>query len=58
MQFSDSAKQKQSDAEKIFARAVKRHVSWVTGTEAGQQELRQALTEQATRSGYRFFVKV
>jgi hypothetical protein len=57
MQFSDSERQKQGDAKKIFERAVKRHLAWITGTEAGQQELRQALTEEATRSGYRFYVR-
>jgi hypothetical protein len=60
MQFSDSTKQKQSDAKRIFERAVKRHATWITGTEAGigpSADLRQALTEEATRSGYRFVVK-
>ena len=60
MQFSDNTKQKQSDAQRIFERASKRHVAWVTGTEAGlgaAADLRKALKEQATRSGYRFFAK-
>ena len=60
MQFSDNTRQKKSDAKKIFARAIKRHVAWVSGTEAGLKDsadLRKALQEQATRSGYRFFAK-
>jgi hypothetical protein len=60
MQFSDSTRQKQVDAERIFARASKRHLTWITGTEAGQGasgDLRDALREQATRSGYRLVLQ-
>lgn len=60
MQFSDSTRQKQSDAEKIFARATKRKVAWITGTEAGvaaSEDLRQALQEQANAHKYRFYVQ-
>jgi hypothetical protein len=60
MQFSDSTRQKQGDAKRIFARADARGVSWITGTEAGlgaAEDLRQALTEEATKSGYRFVAR-
>jgi len=60
MQFSDSTKQKQSDALVIFGRAVKRHVAWVTGTEAGigaSADLRAALKTEATKAGYKFYVQ-
>jgi hypothetical protein len=57
MQFSDSRAQKTSDAQKVFSRASKRGVEWVTGTEAGQPELRQILNEQATRFSYRYYVR-
>jgi hypothetical protein len=57
MQFSDNTKQKQQDANRIFTRADARGVSWITGTEAGQSELRQALSEQAKAHGYKFYVQ-
>jgi hypothetical protein len=41
-QFSDTREQKRQDCEKVFSRARGRKVSWVTGTEAGQRELRFA----------------
>jgi hypothetical protein len=60
MQFSDSTRAKKADAQRIFGRALSRHVCWVSGTEAGMgdsSDLRKALSEQATRSGYRFFAE-
>jgi hypothetical protein len=60
MQFSDNAKQKQADAQRIFARADARGVSWITGTEAGMGasgDLREALIKEAKAHGYRFVVK-
>lgn len=56
MQFSDSAQQKRSDAERIFERQERRGAWWVTGTEAGEDELRAALAGAAKRHGYRFHV--
>ena len=58
MQFSDSPKQMEHDVEKIFARAEKRNVAWITGTEAGPgaDPLRRLLREAAKRHGYKFFV--
>ena len=35
LQFSDTAKQKEEDIQDLFARAKKRGVWWITGTEAG-----------------------
>lgn len=60
MQFSDSTVHKQADAKAIFARAIKQHADWITGTEAGagpSADLRAALKEEAVRSGYNFTVK-
>lgn len=60
MQFSDSTEHKQQDAKAIFARAIKQHADWITGTEAGKgpsADLRAALKEQANRSGYNFTVQ-
>ena len=60
MQFSDSTAQKQEDAKRIFARAEKRKLAWVTGTEAGMGasgDLRAALAKESKAAGYKFFVK-
>ena len=60
MQFSDSTEHKQQDAQRIFARASKRKLAWVTGTEAGfgaSADLRAALAKEAKAAGYKFFVK-
>lgn len=54
MQFSDSKRQKVADAQAIFDRAVRRKVHWITGTEAGQEDLRTALRDAAATHGYRF----
>jgi len=59
MQFSDSGAQKKSDAKRIFARAVQRKLSWLTGTEAGMghsADLRRALKKEAENTDYRFTV--
>jgi hypothetical protein len=60
MEFSDSTRQKQADANRIFTRAEARNVSWITGTEAGMgksADLREALNKEAKEHGYRFSVK-
>lgn len=54
MQFSDSKRQKESDARAIFDRATRRKVHWITGTEAGEKDLRDALKNEATAHSYRF----
>ena len=54
MQFSDTKRQKQDDALKIFDRAARRKVAWVTGTEAGEKVLRDALRDQARAHEFRF----
>jgi hypothetical protein len=56
MQFSDNPAQKRADADKIFKRQRDRGAWWITGTEAGQEDLRDALRTAASRYGYRFFV--
>lgn len=58
MQFSDSPAQMESDAGRIFARAKKRGVRWVTGTESGPGSgpLRSLLTKAAKANGYRFWM--
>lgn len=59
LQFSDSKTQKESDAEKIFARATKRKIAWITGTElgGGNEVGRAAIKSAAEASGYRFVFK-
>jgi hypothetical protein len=58
MQFGDTTKEKEHDARKIFARAIRRGYSWITGTEAGPGagELRSILDETADAHGYRFWM--
>lgn len=58
MQFSDTPKQMAADAEAIFARAEKRGVHAVMGTEAGAgaDPLRAELRAAADRHGYRFWM--
>ena len=55
MQHDDNADQKRHDARKLFARARRRGVLWVTGTEAGQQELKNILAIAAVDMDYMFF---
>lgn len=57
MQFSDNAKQKRADAEKIFRRAHNRHVKIVAGTEAGPGSgpLLHYLHEAAVADDYWFW---
>lgn len=58
MQFSDTPEQMRADAEAIFSRAKKKHVAWITGTEAGRgaDPLRSLLKEAADQNGYRFWM--
>lgn len=56
MQYSDTPDQMNADANAIFARAAKRDVGWVTGTEAGQPALRAALKSACEKYGFRFYV--
>ena len=57
MQFSDGVVHKKADAEKIFARAKRRGVRWITGTEAAQRDLRKVLRAEAKCHGYTFRVR-
>jgi hypothetical protein len=54
MQFSDSKEHVQSDAKKIFDRAAKRKIDWITGTEAGEDPVRSAVKTQAGEHDYTF----
>jgi lysozyme len=58
MQFSDTPAQKESDADRLFARAEKRKAAWVTGTEAGAgaAPLARLLKQAASEHGYRFWM--
>lgn len=58
MQFSDSPRQQRIDVGRIFARAVRQDIQWITGTEAGpgNPALRKALRELAPTYGYRVYV--
>lgn len=58
MQFSDTPKQMEADARRIFERAVKRSYAWITGTEAGAgaDPLRSLLRKYAAAAGYRFWM--
>jgi hypothetical protein len=56
MQFSDTDKQQQADANKIFATARKKGVRWITGTEAGPgSNLATYLRDAAEANNYRIF---
>lgn len=52
LQFSDSLKQRQSDAKKIFARAKAHNIAWITGTEAFEASTFAALKKEAAATGY------
>lgn len=58
MQFKDSTREKRCDAEKIFQRARRRRVAWITGTEAGPGagKMRRELRKAAKANGYRLFI--
>lgn len=59
MQFSDTDAQKAQDAEKIFTKAEKKGVHWITGTEAGPGDgrvLAKLLNESGGDHGYRVYV--
>lgn len=53
MQFSDTRDQQTQDAEKIFARAEKKGALFVTGTEAGEDQLWGIIRAAAERHGYK-----
>lgn len=56
-QFSDTDKQHTEDANKLFLRAKKQNLKWVTGTEAGagSGNWAEALKKAAAANGFRFF---
>lgn len=53
LQYSITKKQKQTDVEKIFARANAKNAAWVTGTEAGAKELWDIVTEVGEGAGFK-----
>ena len=55
MQAGDDAAQSQEDVDRLFARAVRRNVAWITGTEA-DAELRAILRTNAGPNGYRLHI--
>lgn len=57
MQYSDSLDLMRRDARRLFDRATDRDYAWITGTEAGGDDLRSALHPEAEDHGYRFIVK-
>lgn len=56
MQNSDPAWQVEHDAERVFTRAKRRGISWVTGTEAGQAPVRPAIRKFAEENGFYLLV--
>lgn len=58
LQFSDTDKQHTIDIEAIFARADKRNVAWITGTEAGPGagNMSDELVRVGDALGYRMWV--
>jgi hypothetical protein len=57
LQFSDTLPRRSSDVHKIMARANKRKVDWVWGTEAGEKDTRVALRDACADYGYRLFFR-
>jgi hypothetical protein len=58
MQFSDSKRQMEQDATRIFERARSFEYAWLTGTEAGPANpLRDVIGAEAREAGYRFAVR-
>lgn len=57
MQFSDNPDEQRHDTDAILARAAKRGVAWITGTEAGAATMRAALKSSCEKYGYRFYVQ-
>ena len=60
LQFSDRKPEQKSDVQKIFARAKRRKVHWVTGTEAGatrENDNRAMLRDACAEYGYEFSVR-
>lgn len=53
LQFSDSPKQQAADCEIIFKRCRERGITWITGTEAGEDTLWRLVQEAAAKYGYR-----
>lgn len=58
LQYSDTDAQKMADLDKIFARAAKRGVAAVAGTEVGKAEFRDMVKAAATKHGYRHAASV
>jgi hypothetical protein len=58
MQFGDPTPQQSSDVERIFERAVKREVAWITGTESGpgSDDLPDLLLNIGKEAGYLLYV--
>lgn len=56
MQFSDTDKQVESDAKKIFGRAASREQGWVTGTEAWEQDHHDIMARAARLANFRFAI--
>lgn len=58
LQFSDSDRQQTQDIEKIFDRAARRKVAWITGTESGDGAAHQQdeLLRVGAEAGYRMWV--
>jgi hypothetical protein len=57
MLYSLSLKRKEADLEKIFSRAARRDVAWVTGTEYPDDPSRELLKKVAGSYGYRTFFR-
>lgn len=53
LQFSDARRAQRHDLRRLFARASDRGYWWITGTEAGDDDLAAMLTAEAGRRGYR-----
>lgn len=54
MQYSDTPQQQEHDAELIFQRASETGICWVTGTEAGDDQLWDIVLRIGTKYGFRF----
>lgn len=53
MEFRDTPAQKTQDVRDLFKRADARHVSWITGTEAGEEPLRSIIADTGKAHGWR-----
>jgi hypothetical protein len=54
LEVFDSTAQKTVDVAKIFDRAARRDVAWITGTEAGEDPLKSIVRTAAATHGYTF----